>query len=54
MSKRNLALNTYQFENYLVDTYQDCIMGYTGIHYIFKFPSGIGASVVKTFGSQRL
>ena len=49
---KNLALNTYQFENYLIDTYQDCIMGYTGVHYIFKFSNGLGASVVKTFGSQ--
>ena len=48
----NLSLNFYKFEQYLIDIEHDCILGYTGIHYIFKFPNGYGASVVKSFGSQ--
>lgn len=47
----NLSINFYDLEEYLVDTYQDCIMGYSGIHYILKFPNGYGASIIKTFGS---
>ena len=47
----NLALDCKEFDDYLVDTYEDCIQGYTGIHYIFRFPNGYGASVVKAFGS---
>jgi len=47
----NLSLDCQEFDDYLVDTYEDCIQGYTGIHYIFRFPNGYGASVVKAFGS---
>lgn len=47
----NLSLDYQEFDEYLVDTYKDCIQGYTGIHYIFRFPNAYGASVVKTFGS---
>ena len=47
----NLSLDCREFDEYLVDTYEDCIQGYTGIHYIFRFPNAYGASVVKVFGS---
>ena len=47
----NLSLDCKELDEYLVDTYQDCIQGYTGIHYIFRFLNGYGASVVKAFGS---
>ena len=47
----NLSLDCREFDEYLVDTYEDCILDYTGIHYIFRFPNAYGASVVKTFGS---
>lgn len=47
----NLSLDCQEFDEYLVDTYDDCIQGYTGIHYIFRFPNAYGASVVKSFGS---
>lgn len=46
----NLSLDCKEFDEYLVDTYEDCIHDYTGIHYIFRFPNGYGASVVKAFG----
>lgn len=48
----NLALNVKEYEKYLVDTYQDNTMGRVGIHYIFRFPNGYGASLIKTFGSE--
>lgn len=51
MAEKNLALDCQKFDEYLVDTYQDCIAGYTGVHYIFRFPNGYGASVVKAYGS---
>lgn len=51
MPSINLALDCQEFDDYLVDTYQDCILDYIGIHYIFRFPNGYGASVVKSFGS---
>lgn len=50
MSK-NLSLNVEEMEQYLVDNYQDEILGHTGIHYIFRFPNGYGVSVVKSYGS---
>lgn len=46
----NLSLDCKEFDEYLVDTYEDCILDYTSIHYIFRFPNGYGASVVKAFG----
>lgn len=46
----NLSLDCKEFDEYLVDTYEDCILDYTGIHYIFRFPNAYGASVVKAFG----
>lgn len=49
---QNLALECREFDDYLVDTYQDVIHGYVGAHYIFRFPNAYGASVVKTFGSE--
>lgn len=49
--KTNLSLDCKEFEEYLIDVYQDCIMDYNGIHYIFRFPNGYGASVVKSYGS---
>lgn len=48
----NLALDCKEFDEYLIDTYQDCIMDFPGIHYIFRFNNGFGASVVKCFGSK--
>ncbi len=36
----NLSINLKEFEEYLVDTLPDCIMGYSGVHYILKFPNG--------------
>ena len=47
----NLSLDCQEFDEYLVDTYEDCIKDYAGIHYIFRFPNAYGASVVKVFGS---
>ena len=46
----NLSLDCKEFDEYLVDTYEDCIHDYAGIHYIFRFPNAYGASVVKAFG----
>ena len=37
----NLALDCKEFDEYLIDTYQDCIMDYPGIHYIFRFNNGL-------------
>lgn len=48
----NLSLDCQEFDEYLIDTYEDCIMGYSGIHYIFRFNNGFGASVIKCFGSH--
>lgn len=45
----NLSLDCREFDEYIIDTYDDCIQGYTGIHYIFRFPNAYGASVVKSF-----
>ena len=50
MSK-NLSLNCYEFENNLVDCYEDRMGDIIGIHYIFRFQNGYGASVVKTSNS---
>lgn len=47
----NFALECKEFDNYLVDTYEDNIAGNKGAHYIFRFENGYGASVVKTYGS---
>ena len=44
----NLELNYEGFEKYLVDR-QYCICP-IGIHYVFKFDNGLGASVIKTKG----
>lgn len=49
---KNLSLNVKEMEKYIVDTYEDRICELVGIHYIFRFPNGYGASVVKIFGSQ--
>jgi hypothetical protein len=49
---KNLSLKCGEFDKYLVDTYEDYIMNYRGIHYIFRFPNGYGASVVKCYGSE--
>ena len=46
--KINLALNSYEFEEYLIDCYDELTEGIVGIHYIFRFPNGFGASVIKT------
>ena len=51
MSEKNFALECKEFDEHLVDVYQDCISNHIGAHYIFRFPNGYGASVVKTFGS---
>ncbi len=48
---KNLSLNPKEFEEYLVDTYEENIMEHRGIHYIFRFPNGYGASIVKMYGS---
>lgn len=52
MKKLNFALDCKEFDDYLVDTYDDNILDYRGVHYIFRFKNGYGASVVKTFGSM--
>lgn len=54
MKKLNFALDCREFDDYLVDTYDDTVLDYRGIHYIFRFDNGYGASVVKMYGSVRL
>lgn len=54
MKKLNFALDCREFDDYLVDTYDDTVLDYRGIHYIFRFDNGYGASVVKMYGSIRL
>lgn len=49
----NFILNFEGFEKYLVDKTIDSLMG---VHYIFKFENGYGASVVKgqwTYGGSQ-
>lgn len=51
MSK-NLSLHCgFKLEQYLVDVWEDTIHDEVGIHYLFRFPNGYGASVIKIFGS---
>ncbi len=48
----NLALHCGpKLEKYIVDTWEDTIMNQVGIHYLFHFPNGYGASVIKTYAS---
>lgn len=47
----NLSLDSKEFEQYVVNTYEDTVCNNIGIHYIFRFPNGYGASVVKAYGS---
>lgn len=54
MKKLNFVLDCKEFDDYLVDTYEDAILDYRGVHYIFRFDNGYGASVVKMYGSVRL
>ncbi len=49
---KNLSLNVKEMEEYLIDNHEDRINEQIGIHYIFRFPNGYGASIVKMFGSE--
>lgn len=48
----NLSLDVKEYDEYCIDTYQDNICDCVGIHYIFRFENGYGASVVKSFASE--
>lgn len=48
---KNLSLHCgIRLEKYIVDTWEDTIREQIGIHYLFRFPNGYGASVVKAYG----
>ena len=50
---KNLSLHCgVRLEKYIVDIWEDTIMDHVGIHYLFHFPNGYGASVIKTYGSH--
>lgn len=44
----NLKLNYEGFEENLVEFYRDDIEGVPGVHYLFRFENGLGASIIKT------
>lgn len=50
---KNLSLHSgLILEQFVIDVWEDTIHDEVGIHYLFRFPNGYGASVVKIFGSD--
>lgn len=50
---KNLSLHSgFILEQYVIDVWEDIIHDEIGIHYLFRFPNGYGASVVKVFGCE--
>lgn len=48
---KNLSLHCgVRLEKYIIDIWEDTICNQVGIHYLFRFPNGYGASVVKAYG----